>query len=283
MNTFGDSNPFKLSNTRLVIGTLLFLAGGVLFLDRQLRTGWLSLAVLPGAALFVLYWGLRLKHSTLILAGSIMAGLGIGTIAAFGPTDPPLFLSTQIGLLALYFGAGWGGVVIIRAAFTPKPAWWAMLPAGVLGGLGYCLLFTPIRWSDFILGLSIGIGVPLLVWGFIAKLIGLAIPGSLITTTGLGIFWAWQTPDGSNPLVNTGIMLVWFALGWAMITISGRVIMRRFLWWPLIPGGILAMVGWGLYIGGDPGNALGFIGNTGSIGLMIFGLYLLLMRKGIHH
>jgi hypothetical protein len=42
-------------------------------------------------------------------------------------------------------------------------------------------------------------------------------------------------------------------------------------------------VGTGLYIGGDPTRALGFIGNTGSIALMIFGLYLLLMRKGIHH
>ena len=43
------------------------------------------------------------------------------------------------------------------------------------------------------------------------------------------------------------------------------------------------MVGWGLYIGGDSDNALGFISNTGGIALMIFGLYLLLMRKGIHH
>jgi hypothetical protein len=43
------------------------------------------------------------------------------------------------------------------------------------------------------------------------------------------------------------------------------------------------MVGWGLYIGGDPENATAFIANTGSVGLIIFGLYLLLLRKGIHH
>jgi hypothetical protein len=42
------------------------------------------------------------------------------------------------------------------------------------------------------------------------------------------------------------------------------------------------MVGWGLYIGGNPGNALSFIGNTGSIGLIVFGIYLLLMRRGFH-
>jgi len=26
-----------------------------------------------------------------------------------------------------------------------------------------------------------------------------------------------------------------------------------------------------------------FIGNTGSVGLILFGIYLLLLRKGIHH
>jgi hypothetical protein len=78
-------------------------------------------------------------------------------------------------------------------------------------------------------------------------------------------------------------MLSWFAFGWALITACARMITHKYIWWPLIPGGILIMVGMGLYIGGDPRNALGFIGNTGSIALMIFGLYLLLMRKSIHH
>jgi hypothetical protein len=44
---------------------------------------------------------------------------------------------------------------------------------------------------------------------------------------------------------------------------------------------VLAMVGWGLYIGGNPGSALSFIGNTGSLGLIIVGAYLLLLRRSI--
>jgi len=84
-----------------------------------------------------------------------------------------------------------------------------------------------------------------------------------------------------SALSRTGIMLVAFALGWGLITVFSRVIKSAFVWWPLIPGGILAMVGWGLYIGGNPENALSFIGNTGSIGLIIFGVYLLLLRRGI--
>lgn len=283
MNTLGNSHPFRISNFRLVVGALLLLAGGLLFLDRYLRTGWLSLAVLPGTALFVFLWGLRLRHINLILVGGIVGGLGAGILAAFGPNAQSLSLGTRVGLIALYSGLGWGIVVATRAALTSRTAWWGMVPAGILGGLGYCLLFTPVRWVDVVLYLSMGVGVPLFFWGAITRLIGLIIPGCLLVATGLGVFWAWQSPAINNPLVNTGMMLVWFALGWVLITLSGRIIVHRFLWWPLIPGGILAMVGWGLYIGGDPGNALGFIGNTGSIGLMIIGLYLLLMRKGIHH
>ncbi len=283
MNTLGNSHPFRISNFRLIIGTLLLLAGGLLFLDRHLKTGWLSLAVLPGAALFIYLWGIRLRHGNLILVGGILGGIGAGGLAAFGPNVQSLTLGTRVGLIAFYSGLGWGIVVATRSVLTTRPAWWGMIPAGILSGLGYCLLFTSVRWVDVILCLSLGVGLPLLIWGGITRLIGMVIPGCLLVTTGPGIYWAWQSSEVANPLVNTGIMLVWFALGWVLITLSGKIIARRFLWWPLIPGGILAMVGWGLYIGGDPGNALGFIGNTGSIGLMIFGLYLLLMRKGIHH
>ena len=43
----------------------------------------------------------------------------------------------------------------------------------------------------------------------------------------------------------------------------------------------MAVVGWGLYIGGNPDNASTFISNTGSVALIIIGLYLLLIRRGI--
>lgn len=283
MNIFEHYHPVKISNARLVIGTLLVLSGSLLFLDRSVKTGWLSLAILPGVALFIYLWGIRIRHPNLILTGGLLGGIGAGAAAAFGPGAQQLSQATQFGFLALYTGIGWGIVIITQSAITRRTSWWGMIPSGSLFGLGYCLLFTPLRWVDFVLCMALGIGVPLLIWGLASRLIGLVIPGCLLITMGLGIFIAWQPPYSGNPVVQTGIMLVWFALGWVLITLSGRIIVHRFIWWPLIPGGILAMVGWGLYIGGDPDNALGFISNTGSIGLMIFGLYLLLMRKGIHH
>ena len=82
---------------------------------------------------------------------------------------------------------------------------------------------------------------------------------------------------------QTGMVLASLAFGWGLMTLFGRWITHHYIWWPLIPGGIFAVVGLGLYIGGDPYHAIGVIGNTGGIALMIFGLYLLLMRKGIHH
>jgi hypothetical protein len=113
------------------------------------------------------------------------------------------------------------------------------------------------------------------------RLFGLAIPGSLLIGVGLGVFLGWNNLEHINGLTQTGMTLVWFGISWGLIIIFGRVIMERFIWWPLIPGGVLAMVGWGLYIGGNPSSALSFIGNTGSLGLVIVGAYLLLLRRGI--
>jgi hypothetical protein len=109
----------------------------------------------------------------------------------------------------------------------------------------------------------------------------LIIPGCLLVGIGPGVSIAWTGISGINPLANTGTMLVWIAFGWGLITLFSKAVIEKFVWWPLIPGGILAMVGAGLYIGGNPGNAVNFIGNTGSIVMIIFGLYLLLMRRGI--
>jgi hypothetical protein len=74
---------------------------------------------------------------------------------------------------------------------------------------------------------------------------------------------------------------MWFALGWILIAVISKIFSRKFTWWPLIPGGGLTMVGAGLYIGGNPDNALGFFQNTGSIGLIMFGVYLILLKYGM--
>ncbi|OJX41414.1 MAG: hypothetical protein BGO78_01400 [Chloroflexi bacterium 44-23] len=152
----------------------------------------------------------------------------------------------------------------------------------VFSGASIALLFTSHRPLDFIFYVGVATGIVLLGSGLYWKLFGLVIPGTLLVGSVAGIFFAWGNPSPKNALVRTGIMLVWMALGWGLVTVFSRFRTLKFLWWPLIPGGVFAMVGWGLYIGGNPESAIGFIGNTGSIGLLIFGIYILLLRRGIH-
>ena len=283
MDSLDQSERIKLIHQiRSAAGLLLVVSGGLLFLDQYLHTGWISLAILPTVGVLAYLYGIRLRYEPLIILGGILSGLGVGAVIAFTPIGHNPGILWQLGNVMQFFGLGWLSVTIATRIFIHRTAWWSLLLAGIFGSLGACLLYTDVGWADLVLYGSLGVALPLIAWGLGAKLVGLIIPGSLVVGAGPGIYMAWGATSEPNGLVQTGVMLVWFAFGWLLITVLSRVIVSRFAWWPLIPGGILAVVGCGLYIGGDPDNALGFIGNTGSIGLMIFGLYLLLMRKGIH-
>jgi hypothetical protein len=313
-----NNSSYSAKRLRNLAGILLIAGGVILYLDTRWHTGWLTLLVPAAIGLTFLVEGLSTRRMILIIPGSILSALGIGLFIA-SSTLFGIPVTTRVGALLVAFALGW--LVLIpfsmRLGTTPNsgvgttpnsgdgttlhpgagasaepggvrtPFFWALVPGGVIGALGACFLFTPLRVLDFVLYTSVGLGFALLAWGFFAHLLGLVIPACLIVTIGPGVYWAWinagaaQTQEPAFALTQTGTMLVWFALGWILITVLSRFIFEKFYWWPLIPGGILGMVGWGLYIGGNPSNAATFIGNTGSIILVIFGLYLLLLRKGI--
>lgn len=279
------ANP-TVKNTRpgivYIVGIVMVAVGVLVLADQYLKTDWLLLAFAPIFGIFFLVEAFRTNRFWLLVLGGLLTGAGIGGVVGLsGLFDRPL--SQDIGWLIVFFAFGWVGVAYLSRRMLAKPAWWALVPAGIILSVGLTFLFTQLRLIDFVLWVVTGTGIVLLIWGVYWRLFGLIIPGSLMVTTGPGIYLAWGTSMGSNSLAKTGIMLAIFALGWALIILFSRVVTAKFVWWPLIPLGILAMVGWGLYIGGDPENATAFIANTGSIGLIIFGLYLLLLRKGIHH
>jgi hypothetical protein len=261
------------------IGAALIAIGVIFLLDQYFKTGWLMQLILPVSGAIFLFWGIVYRRFGLIIPGSILAGLGVGGFLAFSH-----FFSfstyTRIGLLLAVFALGWVSITVFSLIFRERMAWWPLIPASVLFSVGICFL---LPWQPFTLFLYplVGLGIVFLAWGLGERLIGLVIPGSLLLGIGPGIYFAWKGPFGGNGLTQTGVMLVCFALGWGLITLFSRVIIARFIWWPLIPGGILAMTGWGLYIGGSPQNALSFIGNTTSVSLILFGLYLLLWRTGL--
>lgn len=274
-----ESHASGLSPRLLKTAGLLFIAAGlILGLDQIIRTGWLGLIVLPVIGLIGVVAGLRLKSYIITACGALIAGPGIG--AFFYLTQAiNLETSLRIGLFLLLLAFGWIWVCVSTIILRIPPAMWAIVPGFVIGGASIPFLTNQLTILNFVFYVGTGLGLALLGWGLVNKLFGLIIPGALLLGIGPGIYFAWVNVIEANGLSETGIMLVWFALGWGLITIFSRVVTERFVWWPLIPGGILAMVGWGLYIGGDPDNALTFISNTGSIGLLLLGIYLLILRR----
>jgi hypothetical protein len=278
-NRLEHSNNPKLQTSSL-FGLMLIIAGVLFIVDLQLKTRWLTISIPAVLGLILLIYGFLSGKKGWLIAGALVTGVGLGSFFALQQflTIP---LVRRFGYLAMFIAISWLIVLVILRVFYQTTAWWALLMGGIFGGTAYSLLFSPLQVFDFVLSISIGLGVVFLLWGWVQKLIGLIIPGSILITSGPGISIAWSHATSPEGLVETGVMLVWFALGWLLITVFSRLIYKKFIWWPLIPGGVLAMVGWGLYIGGNPGNALGFVGNSGSIGLIIFGVYLLLLRFGM--
>jgi hypothetical protein len=164
---------------------------------------------------------------------------------------------------------------------SQKPAWWALFVSTISFAVGINFFKDQQNLLTFVFTISLAIGITFLLWGTTSRKLGLIIPGLIVTTIGSGVYFGWKNAGLKEGLTETGVMLVWFSLGWILITVLSRILDKRFVWWPLIPGGIFAMVGSGLYIGGNPSNALGFVRNTGSIGLILFGVYLILLKFGI--
>jgi hypothetical protein len=277
-----QESQISLKNYRYAGGGLLVFLGLGLLADQYLQTGWLSWVILPVAALILFSYATYLKRMGWIVATSLLGGITLGGFLALAP----FFHFTvwqRLGTSLLAFGFSWAVVTFVSNRINPVTYWWATVPAAGLGAVGLCFIYSAHGIVDFALYVASGLGIAFLIWGTLTRVFGLIIPGSILIGVGPGIYNAWSNLGKPNGLTQTGIMLVWFALGWALITIFSRVIHEGFIWWPLIPGGILAMVGCGLYIGGNPNGAASFISNTGAIGLIIFGIYLMLIRRGIHN
>lgn len=262
------------------LGFLLIGAGILLLIEQYLKTHWLALSIpaLSGAA--VILYGASKKRKGLLLSGWII--LSVGAAFLVGMKN---FLSTglagQFGQALLAFAVCWLLMFLSIDFIFKKRLWWAFLVLGITCATGFTLTFTALRLLDFVLVVSLGISIPILLWGLNERLLGLIITGLIVSTTGLGVYFGWTGNVSKTGLVETGIMLVWFAFGWLMITLISRLLFNKFTWWPLIPGGIIAMVGLGLYIGGGQGNTSGFISNTGSVALILFGVYLILLKFGM--
>lgn len=270
----------KLFHHAPLIGVILVVSGLLLLVDQRLTTGWISISIPIAIGIVLAGYGVVKKNTWWLAPGMIVIGLGLATLLVFGKMLS-VGTNSRIGFAFLVNAVIWLLLFFVIRRATKLPPWWTLFVAFSCAALSYIFLAERFALLEFIFFLSSALGVVFLLWGSFTGKLGLIIPGALLIAIGAGVYYGWSNPQQPGGLQKTGIMLVWFALGWLLITVFSRVMNKRFIWWPLIPGGILLTVGSGLYIGGNPQNALGFLGNTGSIGLILVGAYLIFLKFGM--
>lgn len=263
-----------------LLGLSLILGGGVALLGQVIRSDLVIVSSFLAAALVLIGGGQSMKMPGLVIAGWMTTGLWLGLFLTIIPAPIESFWG-GVSRVCAGIGLGFFGVSISIPKMTRRESWWALFPAVILFSTGTGLMIQPISWWRITLFPSVALGVLFILLGMKKKWLGFIIPGSLLSFAGVGVSIPWGWGNSGNALTKTGTMLVCFAFGWLLITLFSRLVWRKTIWWPLIPGGVLAVVGWALFISGDPNRALEFIGNTSSVTLMILGIYLLLLRRSI--
>ena len=126
-----------------------------------------------------------------------------------------------------------------------------------------------------------GLGLIFLLWAFAVRNVGLLIPGGVLTGLGVGAYLASGPLTILDGEAAAGAFLLSFAIGWFLIVpLSGYILdWAHAIRWPLIPGGILAVMGMSLIVGGPALQVLSIFGRMWPVGLIVSGL-LILFRRG---
>lgn len=120
----------------------------------------------------------------------------------------------------------------------------------VMIGIGIFLLVTQFieinNLENFILP---GLAAIFLVWGLAVRNPGLLVPGGILSGIALGTYLVSGPLNDAAEKTQGGYFLLAFAAGWALITLLSLLIGHR-QFWPLIPGGIMLVIGGALIAGG---------------------------------
>ena len=155
--------------------------------------------------------------------------------------------------------------------------------AGWIGGIvliaiGVFLFLNQVLKVDLGIYFPLALGVVFLVWGAATRRIGLLIPGGIVAGIGVGALLVEGIgPNYAEP-ASGGLFLLAFAGGWGLITLASALFTPHVAWWPLIPGGILAVIGAALLAGSTGLKFLEYLGMGWPVILIILGVYLLFKR-----
>lgn len=154
---------------------------------------------------------------------------------------------------------------------------------GIVGGvilitLGVLFLIGQVfqvEWYGyFLLG---ALSLLFLVSGILTRTPGLLIPGGILAGLSLGV-WAVQLPSLTTQMSEGGVFLLCFAAGWLLVSLLSLLIGKP-MWWPLIPGSILGLIGTALVAGGTALTVLQLFGTIGwPLILIAIGAYIIFRR-----
>lgn len=132
-------------------------------------------------------------------------------------------------------------------------------------------------WRADIFGLLIlpALGIMFLVGAFMRRISGLLIPGSILMGLGVGTFLQQTLYASASDTARGAIVVLGLAIGFLAIMPLMQVMEKRFYWWPVIPGGILLIVGIALMAGTAGVAFLQTLGILWPFALIAAGAYLL--------
>lgn len=145
-----------------------------------------------------------------------------------------------------------------------------------IGAYLFAAQFVQAAWMGLLL--MPALGLIFIAGGLASRNSGLLVPGGILSGLGLGAYLVSGPLSGQSEVAQGSIVLLCFAAGWVLVTLLAAVIGQRLLW-PLIPGGILALVG-GLLLAGQSGlTVLEWIGRLWPLALVAGGLAVLFRRR----
>ena len=147
----------------------------------------------------------------------------------------------------------------------------------ILIGLGLFFLanqFISFDWDQLGVYFLPALGLLFLLGGIFTREAGFIIPGGILSGIGWGAVLV-TGPFADTGDVAGGVFILAFALGWALIVGLTAVFTAKTHWWPLIPGGIIALIGAGILFGGFFMQGLTLLGQIWPVFLILLGLYVL--------
>jgi hypothetical protein len=109
----------------------------------------------------------------------------------------------------------------------------------VIGGLGLFFLAAQLE-PDIGRFVTLFMGLALLAVFVLRREYGFLVPGSILTGVGIGI----ALEPATSGATESGVMMLCIAGGFLGIWVIGSLYrLRENHWWPLIPGGILTLIG----------------------------------------